>query len=95
MANRHFAAFGDVWKHLPLAEILRLKPPAHYWETHAGSAGYVLTESSTRLHGAIRFLAMAPHAPVVWRHAAAVAICLSTACWRVGMRCPARQHDRG
>jgi 23S rRNA A2030 N6-methylase RlmJ len=60
MANRHFAALGDVWKHLPLAEILRLKPPAHYWETHAGSPAYALTESPTRVHGAIRFLSVAP-----------------------------------
>ena len=60
MANRHFAALGDVWKHLPLAEILRLRPPAHYWETHAGSPAYSLTESPTRAHGAIRFLSVAP-----------------------------------
>src|SRR2546423_15652475 len=45
MANRHFAALGDVWKPLPLAEILRLRPPTHYWETHAGSPAYALTES--------------------------------------------------
>jgi len=60
MANRHFAALGDVWKHLPLAEILRLRPPAHYWETHAGSPAYALTESPARAHGAIRFLSVAP-----------------------------------
>ncbi len=60
MANRHFGALGDVWKHLALAEILRMRPPRHYWETHAGSAEYPLTESSTRLHGALRFLARAP-----------------------------------
>lgn len=60
MANRHFAALGDVWKHLPLAEILRLRPPTHYWETHAGSPAYALTASPTRFHGAIRFLSVAP-----------------------------------
>jgi 23S rRNA A2030 N6-methylase RlmJ len=60
MANRHFAALGDVWKHLALAELLRLRPPTHYWETHAGSPEYALTESPTRVHGAIRFLAVAP-----------------------------------
>jgi 23S rRNA A2030 N6-methylase RlmJ len=60
MANRHFAALGDVWKHLPLAEILRHKPPTYYWETHAGSPEYALTESPTRVHGAIRFLSVAP-----------------------------------
>jgi 23S rRNA A2030 N6-methylase RlmJ len=60
MANRHFAALGDVWKHLALAEILQLRPPTHYWETHAGSPAYALTESPARVHGAIRFLLVAP-----------------------------------
>jgi hypothetical protein len=63
MANRHFAELGDLWKHLLLAEILRLRPPAHYWETHAGSATYALTESPTRLHGAIRFLSVGSSDP--------------------------------
>jgi 23S rRNA A2030 N6-methylase RlmJ len=63
MANRHFANFGDVWKHLPLAEVLRLRPPVHYWETHAGSATYALTDNATRAHGALRFLSRAPSDP--------------------------------
>ncbi len=69
MANRHFAALGDVWKHLTLAEVLRLHPPARYWETHAGSATYTMTESPTRLHGAIRFLSRAPGDPDLSRSA--------------------------
>lgn len=63
MANRHFANFGDVWKHLPLAEVLRLRPARQYWETHAGSARYQLTDSQTRRHGALRFLSAAPTDP--------------------------------
>jgi 23S rRNA A2030 N6-methylase RlmJ len=63
MANRHFANFGDVWKHLPLAEVLRLRPPVHYWETHAGSATYPLTDNATRAHGALGFLSRAPSDP--------------------------------
>jgi 23S rRNA (adenine2030-N6)-methyltransferase len=61
--NNHFAELGDVWKHLPLAEILRDYPPRHYWETHAGSVSYALTESQSRLHGALRFLSSAPSDP--------------------------------
>jgi 23S rRNA A2030 N6-methylase RlmJ len=61
--NNHFAELGDVWKHLPLAEILRITPPRQYWETHAGSASYALTESPSRLHGALRFLSCAPRDP--------------------------------
>jgi len=63
MANRHFAELGDVWKHLPLAEVLRLNPPQSYWETHAGSLCYPLTASPTRVHGALRFLKRAPLDP--------------------------------
>src|SRR6266536_2169837 len=61
--NNHFAELGDVWKHLPLAEILHVDPPRAYWETHAGSASYPLTESPSRLHGALRFLSLAPYDP--------------------------------
>ena len=63
MANRHFAELGDVWKHLPLAEVLRLNPPQQYWETHAGSLSYPLTASPTRGHGALRFMKRAPLDP--------------------------------
>jgi 23S rRNA A2030 N6-methylase RlmJ len=59
VANHHYAALGDVWKHLPLAELLRIDPPRHYWETHAGSASYPLTPSAGRNHGALRFLSVA------------------------------------
>jgi hypothetical protein len=61
--NPHFAKLGDVWKHLPLAEILRTRPPRHYWETHAGNASYPLTDSGARRHGALRFLSLAPDDP--------------------------------
>jgi len=63
--NHHFAELGDVWKHLPLAEVLRVNPPRLYWETHTGSASYLLTESPSRLHGALRFLALAPDDPAL------------------------------
>jgi hypothetical protein len=61
--NQYFGDLGDVWKHLPLAEILRVNPPLHYLETHAGSAHYPLTASPARLHGALGFLACAPGEP--------------------------------
>ena len=63
--NHHFGELGDVWKHLPLAETLRLNPPRHYWETHAGSAYYALTASPSRRHGALWFLARAPGEPAL------------------------------
>ena len=67
IVNQHFAKLGDVWKHLPLAEVLRINPPQQYWETHAGSATYPLSDSPPRLHGALRFLAQAPREPQLAR----------------------------
>jgi len=37
MANAHYARIGDVWKHLPLVEVLTFERPGRYWESHAGS----------------------------------------------------------
>lgn len=55
MANRHFGRIGDLWKHLPLAEILLLERPRRYWETHSGSASYPLTPSMERNYGVYYF----------------------------------------
>jgi hypothetical protein len=65
MANQHYAEIGDVWKHLPLAEVLAIERPDRYWETHAGSALYPLTPSPTRDYGAYRVLARAGKAQTI------------------------------
>ena len=59
MANRHYGKIGDIWKHLPLAEILTIERPARYWESHAGSAYYPLTHSAQRDYGIYHFLSEA------------------------------------
>jgi hypothetical protein len=51
MANIHYGNIGDVWKHLPLAEILSMEAPNTYWESHAGSSQYPLTHSAERDYG--------------------------------------------
>jgi 23S rRNA (adenine2030-N6)-methyltransferase len=56
MANVHYARIGDVWKHLPLAEVLAIERPGSYWESHAGSSSYPLTRSPERDYGAFLFL---------------------------------------
>jgi 23S rRNA (adenine2030-N6)-methyltransferase len=56
MANVHYARIGDVWKHLPLAEVLSIERPGRYWESHAGSSTYPLTRSPERDYGVFRFL---------------------------------------
>ena len=45
MAKGHYARIGDVWKHLPLAEVLSIERPGRYWESHAGPSSYSLTRS--------------------------------------------------
>jgi 23S rRNA A2030 N6-methylase RlmJ len=59
MANRHFGKLADVWKHLPLAEILAAERPEHYCETHAGSATYAMADDPERRFGAQRFVDVA------------------------------------
>jgi 23S rRNA A2030 N6-methylase RlmJ len=56
MANPHFANLGDVWKHLLLAEVISWLRPAHYVETHAGSANYRLVDDVERGLGVQMFL---------------------------------------
>jgi 23S rRNA (adenine2030-N6)-methyltransferase len=56
MANVHYARIGDVWKHLPLAEVLAIERPGSYWESHAGSSSYPLTRSPQRDYGVFLFL---------------------------------------
>jgi hypothetical protein len=60
MANRHFAKLADVWKHLPLVEILSIERPGSYWESHAGSAVYSMVDDAERGYGARRFVEVAP-----------------------------------
>lgn len=67
MANRHFAKLADVWKHLPLAEILAIERPQGYWESHAGSAEYAFTEDPERRYGARRFIEIADSYPALAR----------------------------
>ena len=42
MGNPRFGTIGDVWKHLPLGDMLDRLRPSRYLETHAGSATYAL-----------------------------------------------------
>ena len=55
MANVHYGNIGDIWKHLPLAEILAIESPSTYWESHAGSSHYALMHSPERDYGIYYF----------------------------------------
>ncbi len=65
MANTHYGQIGDVWKHLPLAEILSIETPSVYWESHAGSAQYPLTRSAERDYGVFYFASHASQSPAL------------------------------
>ena len=61
--NVHYGKIGDIWKHLPLAEILSIEKPAMYWDPYAGSAEYPLTHSWERDYGVFHFLEKAGQTP--------------------------------
>ncbi len=63
MANRHYAKLADVWKHLPLTEILATTRPRRYWESHAGSAAYTVSSDAEQHYGALSFVELAPGVP--------------------------------
>jgi len=65
MANVQYAKIGDVWKHLPLAEVLEIEAPRRYLESHAGSASYPLTPSAERSYGVLHFVSGAGRSPVL------------------------------
>jgi 23S rRNA A2030 N6-methylase RlmJ len=65
MANVHYARISDVWKYLPLAEVLTIERPGSYWESHAGSASYPLTRSPERDYGVFLFLERAVRSSVL------------------------------
>lgn len=65
VANRHFAKLGDVWKHLPLVQILAIDRPDEYWESHAGSAVYPMVDDAERRYGIGRFAEAAPGFPAL------------------------------
>src|SRR5829696_1955377 len=65
MANVHYARIGDVWKHLPLAEVLAIERPGSYWESHAGYSFYPLTRSPERDYGVFLFLERAVRSSVL------------------------------
>jgi 23S rRNA (adenine2030-N6)-methyltransferase len=65
MPYRHYGEIGDVWKHLPLCEILTMTHPRVYVETNAAFAGYALAETPARRYGVMTTYRHAARSPVV------------------------------
>lgn len=51
MPYRHYGNIGDVWKHLPLCEVLAIEQPTTYVETNAAYAAYTLTGTPRQRYG--------------------------------------------
>jgi 23S rRNA (adenine2030-N6)-methyltransferase len=56
MPYSHAGEIGDILKHLPLCEILRLECPAQYCETNSAFAEYMLPWLETKEYGVFRLL---------------------------------------
>lgn len=65
MPYRHYGEIGDVWKHLPLCEILALVQPRVYVETNAAFASYALTATPARRYGVMTTYRRADRSPVI------------------------------
>lgn len=65
MSYRHYGEIGDVWKHLPLCEIIKEIRPKLYIESNSAYPFYHLDQTSERGYGIEYFLAHAPRSPLL------------------------------
>lgn len=51
MPYKHAGEIGDVWKHLPLCDVLKIEMPQRYYETNSAFAEYKLPKSIQKQYG--------------------------------------------
>ncbi len=51
MPYRHSGEIGDVWKHMPLSDILKIEAPNKYYEATSASAEYKLLKNTQNIYG--------------------------------------------
>ena len=56
MGYRHYGEIGDIWKHLPFCELLRLEAPLTHVETNSAFFDYHLDDSPEKAYGIGHFL---------------------------------------
>lgn len=56
MSYMHYGRIGDIWKHLPLCNILVNEKPRYYIESNSAEPEYTLTHSPERDYGIYTFL---------------------------------------
>jgi len=60
MPYGHSGEIGDVWKHLPLCDVLKIELPKRYFETNSAFAEYRLEKNSNTEYGIFHLRANAP-----------------------------------
>lgn len=51
MPYKHSGEIGDVWKHLPLCDVLKIEAPRNYYETNSAYAEYQLPVNNQNQYG--------------------------------------------
>ena len=65
MPYSHYGKYADVWKHIALAEALRVVRPCQYVESNSAYAEYRLQGTPAQLHGIYHFLGAAAEIPLL------------------------------
>ena len=56
MPYKHAGEIGDVWKHLPLCDILRVEKPMKYHESNSAYSGYTISANPNTEYGVLKLL---------------------------------------
>jgi len=60
MKYKHYGRIGDIWKHLPLCNVISIEKPNVYIETNSAYCEYLLTKSDEQKYGVYNFIEKAP-----------------------------------
>ena len=58
MPYNHAGEIGDVWKHLPLCDILKIEKPARYRESNSAYSGYIISSKPQTEYGILKMLGL-------------------------------------
>ncbi|MCL2546810.1 MAG: hypothetical protein FWE06_06405 [Oscillospiraceae bacterium] len=56
MPYKHAGEVGDVWKHMPLCEILKIEKPVKYHESNSAYSGYTISRNPKTEYGILKVL---------------------------------------
>jgi len=58
MPYKHAGEIGDVWKHLPLCEILKIESPLRYHESNSAYSGYTISANPKTEYGVLKAIGL-------------------------------------